>query len=58
MIIYLCNRNVVVLVVLKSFGIILGKLSGDQFANDVIRELATNNERDTKQMSRIFNTKT
>ena len=46
------------LVVLKSFGINLGKLPGDQFANDVVRDLTTNKECDTKQMHRIFNTKT
>ena len=40
------------------FGKILGKLLVDQFANDVIGELTTNRERDTKQMYEIFNTKT
>ena len=58
MIIYLCNRTVVVFVVLKSFGIILSKLPGDQFENDVIRELTANKELDTKQIYRIFNTNT
>ena len=40
------------------FGKNLGKLHVDQFANDVICDLSTNKERDTKQMYKIFNTKT
>ena len=40
------------------FGKILGKFLVDLFANDVIRELTANKERDMKQMYKIFNTKT